>query len=114
VLATLSALEVLYVIGLWLLVLTPAVVVALKGHIALFVIGFLTIGMVWLVGAFRLARPNAPWARRFYGPEKMRRSEARYPHVAPGTSSNAIVALGIALGAFGVVFLGGFVAGRLA
>jgi hypothetical protein len=113
VLASLSAPEVLIAIGLWLLALTPAVVVALKGHVALFVVGFLTIGLVWLIGAFRLARPNSPWAHRFYGPEKMRRSEERYPNLAPDSSSNSTVVLGITLGIFGLIFLGGFVAGLL-
>jgi hypothetical protein len=34
-------------------------------------------------GAFRLAKPNSPWAKRFYGernPEKQARAEARYGH----------------------------------
>jgi hypothetical protein len=36
-----------------------------------------------LWGACRLAKPNSPWAKRFYGernPEKQSRSEARYGH----------------------------------
>jgi hypothetical protein len=36
-----------------------------------------------LWGACRLAKPNSPWAKRFYGernPEKQARSEARYGH----------------------------------
>jgi hypothetical protein len=34
-------------------------------------------------GAFRLAKPSSPWAKRFYGerrPEKQARAEARYGH----------------------------------
>ena len=34
-------------------------------------------------GALRLAKPNSPWAKRFYGarnPKKQARSEARYGH----------------------------------
>jgi len=34
-------------------------------------------------GAARLAKPNSPWAKRFYGernPEKQARAEARYGH----------------------------------
>ena len=34
-------------------------------------------------GAARLAKPNSPWAKRFYGernPEKQTRAEARYGH----------------------------------
>jgi hypothetical protein len=36
-----------------------------------------------LWGAWRLAKPNSPWAKRFYGdrkPEKQARSESRYGH----------------------------------
>lgn len=66
---------------LWALCLAPAVVTALKGHLALFVAGFLTIGAVWLIAALRLARPNSPWARRRYDEEKTQRSRERYPDV---------------------------------
>jgi hypothetical protein len=33
---------------------------------------------VVVYGALRLARPDSPWARRRYGPEKLRRSQERY------------------------------------
>jgi hypothetical protein len=42
--------------------------------------------VVWpigLWGACRLAKPNSPWAKRYYGernPDKQARSEARYGH----------------------------------
>ena len=71
-------------IGLWILVLTPAVITALKGQWALFGAGFLLLGMVWAVAAFRLARPDSYWARRFYGPDKLGRARARYPEPVPG------------------------------
>jgi hypothetical protein len=35
-----------------------------------------------LIGAFRLAHPDSPWATRFYGPGKMRRARARYGEIA--------------------------------
>jgi hypothetical protein len=75
---------VLYGIALWLLVLTPAVITALKGQWILFGAGFVLLGMVWVIAAFRLARPNSVWARRFYGPDKLARARARYPKPVPG------------------------------
>ncbi|CAM3918647.1 hypothetical protein [Smaragdicoccus niigatensis] len=58
-----------------------AVIVLLKGK---FWTGFL--GMIFVpflaVGAFRLSRPRAPWAKHFYAnsPEKLARSKAREQH----------------------------------
>ena len=75
---------VVYGLGLWLLVLTPAVITALKGQWLLFGAGFLGLGLVWVIAAFRLARPNSRWAKRFYGPEKLARARARYPEPVPG------------------------------
>lgn len=56
----------------------PAGITWSKGHRIEFLLGFLLLGMIWLVAICRLARPNSWWARRFYGPEKMRRSEERF------------------------------------
>jgi hypothetical protein len=79
-----SAWQVLVALAIWALVLVPAVVTGLKGQWALLGAGFLLLGLVWLIAAFRLARPNSFWARRFYSPEKLERSRERYPHLAPG------------------------------
>jgi hypothetical protein len=79
-----SAWQVLVALAIWALVLVPAVVTALKGHWVLLGAGFLTVGLVWFIAAFRLARPNSYWARRVYPPEKLERSRARYPGLAPG------------------------------
>jgi hypothetical protein len=38
----------------------------------------LFVAPVGLIVALRLATPGSPWARRFYGPEKMKRSVARF------------------------------------
>jgi hypothetical protein len=35
---------------------------------------------VVIYGGLRLARPDSPWARRRYGPEKLRRAQERYAH----------------------------------
>lgn len=34
-------------------------------------------------GALRLAKPDSPWARRYYGPEKMARARERFAASAP-------------------------------
>jgi hypothetical protein len=51
---------------------------ALKGQWALFVAGWLTLGMVWWIAALRLARPRSWWSRHVYGPDKLARAESRY------------------------------------
>jgi hypothetical protein len=112
-LATLSAPELLYLIALWALCLSPAVVTALKGHLVFFAAGFLTVGVVWFIAAVRLARPNSPWAQRWYDDEKMRRSLERYPDVDPSQPDRSVLALAIAFGVLTAAFLGGFVAARL-
>jgi heme O synthase-like polyprenyltransferase len=78
-----SAWQVLVAVAIWAAVLVPAVVTGLKGHWALLGAGILVLGLVWLIAAFRLARPNSYWARRFYSPEKLERSQARYPGLVP-------------------------------
>jgi hypothetical protein len=56
----------------------PAGITWAKGQRAAFVLGFLVLGMIWVVAACRLARPTSWWARRFYGPEKMQRALNRF------------------------------------
>lgn len=56
----------------------PAGITWSKGQRAAFFLGFLILGMVWVVAACRLARPSSWWARRFYGPEKMQRALNRF------------------------------------
>jgi hypothetical protein len=112
--AALSIGGIAYLLFLWAICLTPGVVAALKGHVALFVAGFLTLGFVWVIACFRLAKPNSPWAHRFYDEEKMRRSRQRYPHVDPARSSRSLVVLAVVFLAFAFGIVGGFVAQRLA
>lgn len=64
----------------------PAGITWSKGHRGAFFIGFLLLGMVWVVAACRLARPRSLWARRFYGPEKMQRALNRFDS-GPSTAS---------------------------
>jgi hypothetical protein len=56
----------------------PAGITWSKGRRVAFVLGFLLLGMIWVVAACRLARPSSWWARRFYGPEKMQRALNRF------------------------------------
>jgi hypothetical protein len=56
----------------------PAGITWSKGQRIAFFLGFLLLGMIWVVAACRLARPTSWWARRFYGPEKMERAVSRF------------------------------------
>ena len=74
-----------YGIGLWLvLIIAPVTVTGLKGRWGLLAAGLLTVGIVWMIAALSLARPNSWWSRRFYGPDKLARAQRRY-----GTSRRA-------------------------
>jgi hypothetical protein len=70
--------QVLVGLGIWVAVLTPLVITAMKGQWVLLIAGFVTVGLVWFIAACRLAKPGSYWARRFYDPEKLARSRARY------------------------------------
>ena len=68
---------------LWaVLIVLPSTITALKGRWLLFIAGWLTLGIVWWITAVRLARPRSWWARRFYGPDKLARAQARYGAIA--------------------------------
>lgn len=60
------------------LIVGPSTITALKGQWALFVAGWLTLGMVWWIAALRLARPRSWWSRHLYGPDKLARAQRRY------------------------------------
>ncbi|MFG2089202.1 hypothetical protein [Spirillospora sp. NPDC048824] len=68
--------------GLWSIMLVlvfdacVAVIALLKGKIWTGVIG-LFVGVIALVGAVRLARPDSPWARRRYSPDSRKERRAR-------------------------------------
>lgn len=65
-------------ISLIVTVVLPAGITWSKGQRAAFFLGFLLMGVIWIVAACRLARPSSWWARRFYGPEKMQRALNRF------------------------------------
>jgi hypothetical protein len=70
--------QVLIAVALWLFVVVPGIITALKGQWLFLAVGFLVGGIVWLIVAFRLARPDSFWARRFYDDRNLQRSQARY------------------------------------
>lgn len=68
-----------YALVLWtVLIVAPATITYLKGQYALLGLGFLLVGTVWYIAAFRLARPKSFWARKFYDDRKMGRARQRY------------------------------------
>lgn len=96
------------VAGVWLLALVPAAIVtALKGQWLLLGFGWLTLGILWFVGAASLAPPDSLWARRFYGSERLARAANPLRH--PRRRRN----LGLAIaGAAVATLMLGFLAAR--
>jgi protein-S-isoprenylcysteine O-methyltransferase Ste14 len=77
--ATSTGVAVVYAVALFVvLIVAPMTVTALKRQWLLFAAGWLTVGLVWWIAAFRLARPDSWWAQRFYGPDKLARAQGRY------------------------------------
>lgn len=109
--ASLGISEVLVTVLVFAATFGLAGVTVAKGHVALFVVGLLTIDLIFLITAPRLAKPNSPWARRFYGSEKLERSRRRYPNIDPAAPSTAGLAAAVGLGALGAALLAGFAAG---
>ena len=71
--------ERLLVLGILVVIIgIPAGITWSKGQRAAFALGWLLAGSIWVVAAFRLARPSSWWARRFYGPDKLKRAEERF------------------------------------
>jgi hypothetical protein len=110
VIAGFSIVEALVVVAILVICLVPGAITALKGHVALFVAGFF-VGLVWLVAPFRLAKPNSPWARRFYSGEKLEKARSRYPKVDPADPDRSKLALTIGYGLIAAAFVAGIVAG---
>lgn len=93
------------VVCLWLLVLVPAAVVTvLKRHWSLFFVGWLTLGVTWLVGAVILAPLDSPWAEWFYDEKRRARAAEplRHPRPMPAVALSAVAAL-IAIAVVGLL-----------
>jgi hypothetical protein len=108
--ATVSGTEISVIVIVFVLTLAPAAVTALKGHLLLFVAGFF-VYLVWPVAAFRLAKPNSAWARRYYDAEKLERSRARYPDIGPSDPDRSKLALAIGGGLLAASFVAGIAVG---
>lgn len=61
-----------------LLAVLPGAVTLLKGQRLIFVVGLLLGGILWIVSAFRLARPSSWWSKRYYRGRKLERAVRRY------------------------------------
>jgi hypothetical protein len=61
--ASISVTEVIVIVVVFGVIYGVAGVTVAKGHVALFIAGLLLLGLVWLIAAPRLAKPNSPWAR---------------------------------------------------
>jgi hypothetical protein len=109
--ASVSVTEVIVIVLAFGVTYGVAGVTVAKGHLALFFAGLLTLGLVWLIAAPRLAKPNSPWAKRFYGSDKLERARRRYPDIDPAAPSKAGLAAGIGFGAIAAAFLAGLVDG---
>jgi hypothetical protein len=78
-----SGVAIAYGVGLWIvLIIAPATITGLKGQWALLAAGWLTLGLVWWITMWRLARPGSWWDRHLYGPDKNARARARYGEAA--------------------------------
>jgi hypothetical protein len=108
--ASVSVVEVALAIVVLAVCFVPGAITALKGRLALFVVGFF-FGPVWLVAMFRLGKPNSPWARRFYSPERLDKARERFPEVDPADPDHSKFALTLGFGLLAAMFVAGVVAG---
>jgi hypothetical protein len=67
-----------------------ALVTIAKGRLGWFLLGLVTSGIIWPLTALLIAAPDSAWARRFYGPEKMRRAMAAFPTRVPHPDARAL------------------------
>jgi hypothetical protein len=79
---------------LWMLliplIVIGGVVTAAKGRFGWLALGLLTGGLIWPLTGLLIATPDSLWARRFYGPERMRRALATFPLRLPHPGSRAL------------------------
>ncbi|HEX2070461.1 MAG TPA: hypothetical protein VHF90_02295 [Thermoleophilaceae bacterium] len=108
--ASVSAVELVMVVVVVLISSVPGVITALKGRLGLFVVGFF-VWLVWLWAPFRLAKPNSPWARRFYSAEKLEKARERFPEVDPADPDHSKFALTLGFGLLAGLLVAGVVAG---
>jgi hypothetical protein len=56
----------------------PAGITLSKERYIAFILGFLLVGIIWVIAACRLGRPSSWWARHFYDDENMQRALNRF------------------------------------
>ena len=61
----------------FLVSVATAIITGLKGKYGFLAAGLL-LGIFWIVGAIRLAKPDSWWAKQVYGQEKLRRARERF------------------------------------
>ena len=77
--------EAIVLIVILLIAIALVTINVLKGKPWLAAVG-LIVHLCWYVGAIRLAKPDSWWARRYYGADKLHRSQLRFkvePAVPP-------------------------------
>ena len=67
-----------YAMAFWMAVVGTGVITLLKGRRVAFLLGLLTIGLIWIVAACRLAKPDSIWGRHLYGERQRARARARH------------------------------------
>jgi hypothetical protein len=110
VVGALGVTEAVVIVVVLVVCFTPAAITVAKGHVALFFAGLLLPGPIWLIAEFRLAKPNSPWAKRYYGPDKLQRSKRRYPDIEVTSASRAGLAAAIGFGLLSAAVLAGAIA----
>ena len=86
---------ILFAVALLTLLIICPIITAMKGKGGVFVLGIM-FHPCWAFGAIRLAKPDSYWARRFYGPDKIRLARIRFsPNVTTRnvTAQNEIESL---------------------
>ncbi len=73
-----SVLRVIFGVMLIGALLGFAVICAMKGKWVFFVLGWFS-GIFWMVGAWRLAKPNSYWAKRRYRDAELAEAQLRFP-----------------------------------
>ena len=84
----------LYAVGIFGALFVPGAVTLLKGRSGMFAIGLLLAGgLVWMIVALRLAKPDSYWARWFYDEHKVARGRERYPKAGAARAVHLVGAI---------------------
>ena len=70
--------------------ITGVVVCGMKGKNGMATLGCIISGLFAIVGAIRIAKPTSWWARKYYGPEKMKIALQRFAHLYKDSTRKGI------------------------